>query len=122
MAEIRLLAAPVILSPAVNSASTGIVPATRFAMANRTAASDSAYPNDSYVWSVATGDNGSFQFYAAPLKNFLNSGTSSQQDESLSAYMLTPNWTALNASNAVAQYQLASIPLPLYGHLLNVFA
>jgi hypothetical protein len=122
MAEIRLLAAPVILPPAVYSASTSIVPATRLALANRTAASDSAYPNDSYVWSVATGDNGSFQFYAAPLKSFLNGGTSNQQDGSLSAYTLTPNWTAPNASNAVAQYQMASISLPMYGHLLNVFA
>ena len=125
MSEIRLLAAPVILPSGVNnSASTSLVPASRLAIANRAIApNDTAYPDDSFVWSVAAGDNGSFHFYAVPLKNFLNGGASSQQDGIPPAYIFAPNPNALNTSSAVAQYQLhASMLMPMPGRLLNVFA
>ena len=126
MAEINLLIVPAILPPALrmNSASTSLVPVSRFPTANQIVPrSDSAYPDDNFVWSVSVGGNGSFHFYAAPLKSLLNAGASNQRDSFLSSQVFVPYWNALNASNAVAQYQLlASMPTPLYGHLLNIYA
>jgi hypothetical protein len=100
------------------------VPASRLATANQAIAqNDTAYPDDNFVWSVSAGDNGSFLFYAVPLKNFLKGGASPQPDGFPPAYGFAPNSNALNASTAVAQYQLhASMPMPMYGHLLNVYA
>ncbi|MGA2964111.1 MAG: hypothetical protein ABSD96_20790 [Candidatus Korobacteraceae bacterium] len=124
MAEINLLIVPVILPPALrmNSASTSLVPVSRFPTANQIVPrSDSAYPDDNFAWSVSTGDNGSFHFYAVPLKNFLNGGTSSQ-DGFQSPYAFAPNRNALNA-NAVAQYRLmASMTTPMHGQMLSVYA
>jgi hypothetical protein len=125
MAEIRLLAAPVILTPmsGLNSASTSLVPFSLLPAANQIIPrSDSTYPNDSFVWSASAGENGSFNFYATPLKSSLNGGTSSQTGFQ-SPYGFASNWNALNLSSAVAQYQLhASMTMPMYGHSLNVFA
>ena len=124
--EIKLLAAPVVLPPTTGGGaeSTSLVPASRFPSANQVIPrSDTAYPNDSYVWSVTAGDNGSFHFYAVPLKNFLNGGNSSQQDGFLPTSAFSPDWTALNMRNAATQYQLqASAPMLMRGHLLNVYA
>jgi hypothetical protein len=121
MAEINLFTVPVILPPAsrMSSASTSLVPISRLPAANQIVPrSDSAYPDDNFAWSVSTGDNGSFHFYAVPLKNFLSGGTSSQ-DGFQSPYAFAPNWNAL----AVAQYQLlASMPRPMYGRMLSVYA
>ena len=125
MSEIRLLAAPVIMTPmsGLNSASTSLVPFRLLPAANQIIPQrDSAYPNDSFVWAASAGDNGSFHFYATPLKSSLNGGTSSQNGFQ-SPYGFAPNWKALHMSSAVAQYQLhASMPMPMYGHSLNVFA
>ncbi len=125
MAEIRLLAAPVILTPmsGLNSASTSLVPFSLLPPANQIIPrSDSTYPNDSFVWSASAGDNGSFHFYATPLKSFLNGGSSSQSGFQ-SPYAFSPNWNTQHLSGAVSQYQLhASATMPMYGHSLNVFA
>ena len=126
MAEIKLLAAPVILPPTseANSASASLVPVSRLPAINRaTARNDTAYPNDRFVWSVSAGEDGSFHFYAVPLRNPLNSSASSQQDGFLSDHEFPSGWNALNTSSAAAQYQLcASLPMPMLGHLLNVYA
>jgi hypothetical protein len=107
----------------LNSASTSLVPFSLLPAANQIIPrSDSTYPNDSFVWSASAGENGSFNFYATPLKSSLNGGTSSQTGFQ-SPYGFASNWNALNLSSAVAQYQLhASMTMPMYGHSLNVFA
>ena len=124
--EIKLLAAPVVLPPAAGASadSTSLVLARRSQSANQIIPrSDTAYPHDSYVWSVLAGDNGSFHFYAVPLKNYLGNSKSSRQDDSFPAYAFSPEWNTANAGNAAAQYQLqASMPAPMCGHLLNVYA
>jgi hypothetical protein len=124
MSEINLLSVPIILPPSseANSTSTSLVPVSRLTAANQIVPrSDTAYPNDNFVWSVSPGDNGSFHFYAVPLKNFLNGGTTSQ-DGFQSAQVFRSGWSALNMK-AVAQYQLlASMPMPMYGHMLSVYA
>jgi hypothetical protein len=125
MAEVNLLTVPVILPPALrmNSASTGLVPVNRVTTANLSSIrSDTAYPDDNFVWSVSAGNNGAFHFYAAPLKNVVNSA-SNQQDNVLSSQAFASYWNGLNTSNAAAQYQLlTSTPTAMYGHLLNVYA
>lgn len=124
--DIKLLAAPVILPPASGATadSTSLVLARHLQSANQIIPrSDSAYPHDSYVWSVLAGDNGSFHFYAVPLKNYLGNSGSRGQDDSFPAYALNPDWNTVNASNVAAQYQLqASMPAPMCGQLLNVYA
>ena len=124
MADINLLTVPVILppSPEPNSASTSLVPVSRLPAANQIIPrNDTVYPDDNFVWSVSTGDNGAFHFYAVPLKNFLNGGTTSQYGAQ-SPYAFAPTWNTLNA-RAAAQYQLmASMPMPRYGHMLSVYA
>ena len=124
MSEINQLIVPIILPPALgtNSSSTSLVLVSRLPAANQIVPrNDFAYPEDNFVWSVSTGDNGSFHFYAVPLKDFLNGGTSNQ-DGFQSSGLFGSGWSALQA-NAVAQYQLmASMPLPMYGHMLSVYA
>jgi hypothetical protein len=124
--EIKLLAAPVVLPPASGATadSTSLVPVSRLHAVNQAVPRlDSAYPSDSYVWSVLARDNGSFHFYAVPLKNFLSDGGSSRQNDFLSPYLSSPDWNTTNAGKAVAQYQLhASVAMPMCGHLLNVYA
>ena len=126
MAEINLLTVPVILPPAsrTNNASTSLVLVSRLPAANQIIhRGDTAYPDDNFVWSVAASDNGSFQFYAVPLKSFLSGGASSQGNGLLSAQGFAPNWNAPSTSNAAAQYQLlASMSMPMYGHTINVYA
>jgi len=123
--EIKLLAAPVLLPPIpeADADSTSLVPLSRLHAGQIIPRSDSAYPADSYVWSVLAGDNGSYHFYAVPLRNYLSDSASSQEDGALSPYTQKSDWNASSASQAIAQYQLcASIPPPAYGHMLNVYA
>ena len=124
--DIKLLAAPVVLPPASGASahSTSLVLARRPQTGNQIIPrSDTAYPHDSYVWSVLAGDNGSFHFYAAPLKNYLGNSPSSRQDDYFPAYAFSRDWNTVNAGNAAAQYRLlASMPAPMCGHLLNVYA
>jgi hypothetical protein len=124
--EIKLLAAPVLLPPIpeANGDSTSLVPFSRLHSAGQIIpASDSAYPADSYVWSVLAGDNGSYHFYAVPLRNYLGASASSQEDGLLSPYAPKPGWSMSSASQAIAGYQLcASMSPPAYGHMLNVYA
>lgn len=126
MAEINLLAAPIILPPTseANSASTSLVPTSRIPAVNQAIArSDTAYPSDSYVWSVSPGNDGSYLFYAVPLKDSPNDSPSGQQNYFLSAHPFSSDRHSPSMSNAAAQYRLyASIPMPMYGHLLNVYA
>lgn len=124
--DIKLLAAPVILPPesGATADSTSLVLARGLQSANRIIPrSAAAYPHDSYVWSVLAGDNGSFHFYAVPLKNYLGNSKSSGRDDSFPAYALNSGWNTVNASNAAAQYRLqASVPAPMCGQMLNVYA
>ncbi len=124
--DLKLLAAPVILPPIpeADADSTSLVPISRLHAAGQIVPlSDSAYPADSYVWSVLAGDNGSYHFYAVPLKNYLSDSASSQEDGALSPYAPKPGWNTSSASQAIAGYQLyASMPPPAYGHMLNVYA
>lgn len=124
--EINLLAAPVILppTPEANSASTSLVPIDRLAVATRTiTGSDTAYPDDRFVWSVAAGKDGSFLFYAVPQTNAQNGGASNQRHDFLAAHAVGLDWNALNMCHAAAQYALlASMPMSMYAHLLNVYA
>jgi hypothetical protein len=124
---ITLIPASVRLLPAAeaNAESTSLVTTRGVVLPRRIGTagySGSACPVDNFIWSVATGEDGSFHFYAIPLKasasNSFSLGNNSQ-----SSYLSGPVWYALNSSNAATQYQLsAGMPLPVPGKLLDVYA
>jgi hypothetical protein len=128
MAAIRLLTASVDPPPPseVNAEYVSLVPARRTALDSRTALaprtrslSDIAYPSEDYIWSVSAGDDGSFTFYAVPQKNSGNSAAS-QWNGFSSAQQSGSGWYACNA---IAQYALqASMPTPMNGQLINLYA
>ena len=124
MAAITLLAAPVILPPAryANGSPASLVPAGRMAASTGAITrSDTAYPDDRYIWSATAGGDGTFHFYALPLSTSRNGGAS--QDSSASTYTRWPGGLAPDTLNAIAQYQLQTMmPAPLYGQLVNYYA
>jgi hypothetical protein len=107
----------------VSSQPTSLVATSSLSLATRTSPrSDGARLDDSYVWSVTPGDDGSFHFYAVPRKNAANlapsqwPGTTPQQTA-------TSSWALQQALSAAVQYALsASIFSAPYTHSLDVYA
>jgi hypothetical protein len=125
MAAIRLLPAPVD-PPSTLESRQQTSQSTSLALSTRPIASSTAYRNNGNasedVWSVSVGDDGTFNFYAAPHQSSANSA-SSQWDDFLSAQSYATGWNTRLTSNAAAQYTLLGImPLPTYGHSLDVYA
>lgn len=124
MDAIRLLPAPIYLTPQLGSSSrsTSLVPVTRVPLAIRSTARDgSAYPSDQVVWKVSVGDDGSFNFYGIPRQNSGNNGSSqsffSQQDSSTAWGM-----PQVQIGDAAASYAFYSLASPATGQYLNVYA
>jgi hypothetical protein len=126
MSAIRLLPSSLdtLSTSEVSSQSTSLVHSPRPALANRVITqSDSAQGGDDYVWSVSVGDDGAFNFYAAPRKNSGNDSASSQWAGYGSAAASGSGWNQQQLSNVVAQYALhASMPMPMTGRFLDVYA
>lgn len=121
MATIKLLAAStdIPITSEVSAEYMSLVPAGRLELANRTAArNDTAYPNDSFVWSASASADGSFHFYAIPSKSYGSDDTAGQSDSFYQAP--SSDWYR---NNAVFQYTLhASMPTPMSGQLINLYA
>jgi len=125
MAAIRLLPAPVD-PPSTSEAREPTSQSTSLTLSTRSITrSDTAYRSQGAsgdVWSVSVGDDGTFNFYAAPRQSSANNA-SGQWDDFLSAQSSASGWQALLTSTAVAQYTLHGImPLPTCGHSLDVYA
>jgi hypothetical protein len=122
--EIKLLPASVDMptTSQVNAEYMGLVPTNRLAVATWTIKNndDAAYPSDSFGWSASAGEDGTFNFYATPLKNSWDGDVSSQ----LSSFLPWQGYDArANVQNAVFQYALhASMPSPISRQSLNVYA
>lgn len=129
MSEIRLLASPVDMPPdsEVNSESTSLVRTTTQAVkltsVTRTSTrTDTAYLDDDYVWSLSEG-NERVGFNAVPLEQSRNGRSSDRENDFLSASVSDSQWSSLNNCYAVCQYALfARMPMPIYGHRLDVYA
>ncbi len=84
------------------------------------------YPQDDYVWSVTTADDGSFHFSATPRKTLDAQGTfsqSSQSEDTTAEYIFGSPWTPATTRNAVAQYQFyASMSTAASQPSLSVYA
>lgn len=77
---------------------------------------------DSYVWSVAAGDDGSFLFYAVP-SDSRNSAAAYQRQSSLSTGSSAFIWNPSGSGDVAARYAFyASLNSPLSGRLLDVYA
>jgi hypothetical protein len=121
--EIKLLAASV-NSPStleVTAESTGLVPISRVALATQTITqSDTAYPDDSFVWSASADSEGTFTFYAVPQTNSGNERASNQWNGFPWGQVSGSDW---NVRNAISQYaQHASMPTAMYGQMINLYA
>jgi hypothetical protein len=120
--EIKLLAASVEMPPTseVNAEYTSLVPSGSALATLKTTQNDTAYPDDRFVWSASAGTDGTFNFYAMPLKNS-GSGDASNQGNSIPSWQVSgSDWYA---NNAVFQYALhASMPTPMNGQLINLYA
>lgn len=119
--EIKLLAASVEMPPTSEVNAEYLVPSGNRALATRKPTqNDTAYPDDRFVWSASARTDGTFDFYAMPLKNS-ESGDPSNQGNSIPSWQVSgSDWYA---NNAVFQYALhASMPAQMNGQLINLYA
>jgi hypothetical protein len=113
----------------VSSQSTSLIPSPRLVPSNRAISqSDTTQSGDNYVWSVSVGDDGAFNFYAAPRKNSSSDSSSgnnalSQWSDYFSAGASGSGWSQYQMRNVASQYMLvASMPTPASGRYVDVYA
>jgi hypothetical protein len=108
----------------VNGEYTSLVPANRLPAlpTHASTQSDSAYPNDGYIWSASASEDGSFHFFAVPPANS-QASTASGPNDFLSGHIPAGKWNSQNPQDAVAQYTLyANMAASMYGRSLNLYA
>jgi hypothetical protein len=121
--DIKLLAASVDTprTSELNAEYTSLVPSGSRALdTRRSTQKDTAYPDDNFVWSASAGSDGTFNFFAVPPGNS-GSGNASGSGNNIPSWQVSgSDWYA---NNAVFQYALhASMPTPMNGQLINLYA
>jgi hypothetical protein len=107
-----------------NSANIVLVSRAQLTRPSAVSTDTTYYPKDSFVWSVARGGDGSFNFYSAPVQTLNAQRVSDQSEGAVTGeYVSAFPWAQQNTRQAAAQYWFCANMLTTASRpSLNVYA